>query len=74
MPLANDDASAAARGRHVGVATRSSSSSSNSTSSNTYVADQCYSPPAGHPRALERSLSPSSYHLLLLPAPGTYNL
>lgn len=59
MPLANDDASAAARGRHVvsvGVATRSSNSSNNSnissSSSSTYVlADQRHSPPAGHPRA-----------------------
>lgn len=51
MPLANDDASAVARGRHVvsvDVATRSS----------TYVADQRYSSPAGHPRATE--ITPSS--------------
>lgn len=67
MPLANDDASAAARGRHVGSvgvgATRSSSNSS------TYVADQRHSPPAGHPRAREREIT------LLLPLttrPGTY--
>lgn len=60
MPLANDDASAAARGRHVvsvGVATRSSSGgSSNSSSSSTYVADRRHSPPAGHPRAPEITL------------------
>jgi len=69
MPLVNDDASAAARGRHVvsvGVATRSSgnNSSSNSnisnisssSSSSTYVADQRHLPPAGHPRARQITL------------------
>lgn len=52
IPLADDDASAAARGRHVvviGVATRSS----------TYVANQRCSP-AGHPRTWIRQFSPYS--------------
>lgn len=64
MPLANDNASAAARGRHVvsvGVATRSSNISSSSSSDSS-----TYSPPAGHPRARESApSSSSSYHLLL---------
>lgn len=60
MPLAND-ASAAARGRHVvsvGVATRSSSNSNSSSSSSTYVADQRHSPPAGHPRTRDHPPPP----------------
>lgn len=57
MPLVNDDASAAARGRHVvsiDVGTRSS----------IYVADQRYSSPAGHPRAPRHRNHPPPTHFL----------